>query len=108
MLIGWTTVETADQAEELARGLVEARLGACVQVDGPITSHYRWEGQVCAGQEFRLTIKFLADRQLELEAWLFTRHPYQTPQWIVVAAEHVSEKYLSWARASTTSVPFNP
>lgn len=98
-------VETALQAERLAAGLVEARLAACVQVDGPITSHYRWEGRIQRGVEYRLTIKFMAERQLELEAWLLTRHPYETPEWVVVAADHVAEKYLSWARANSTSVP---
>ncbi|HEY0967691.1 MAG TPA: divalent-cation tolerance protein CutA [Opitutaceae bacterium] len=104
MLIGWTTVETALQAEELAAGLVAARLAACVQIEGPVISHYRWEGRPQRATEFRLTVKFLPDRQLELEAWLYTRHPYQTPEWVVVQAEYVAEKYLSWARANSTSV----
>lgn len=105
MLIGWTTVETREQAETLAAGLIVERLAACVQIEGPIRSHYRWDGHVEATEEHRLTIKFLPLRQLELEAWLLARHPHATPEWIVVRAEHVSEKYLSWAQANTTSVP---
>ncbi len=105
MYIGWTTVERKEQAEALARGLVEERLAACVQIDGPITSFYRWEGRVEQASEYRLAAKFLASRQLELEAWLFSRHPYQTPEWLVVRADHVSEKYLSWAHANSTPAP---
>jgi periplasmic divalent cation tolerance protein len=105
MLIGWTTVETREQAETLAAGLVADRLAACVQIDGPIRSHYRWEGQSEVTEEFRLTVKFLQLRQLELEAWLMARHPYQTPQWLVVSATHVAEKYLSWVQANSTPVP---
>ncbi len=105
MLIAWTTVETESQAEALAAGLIGARLAACVQVEGPVTSHFRWEGQVHRAREYRLTIKFLPERQLEVEAWMTGRHPYQTPEWVVVQAESVAEKYLSWARANSTSVP---
>jgi len=105
MLIGWTTVESPEQAEALAAGLVEARLAACVQVEGPVTSHYRWEGRTERAMEYRLMVKFLPGRQVELEAWLFSRHPYRTPEWLVVRADHVAEKYLSWAQANSTSVP---
>lgn len=105
MLIGWTTVETREQAETLASGLVAERLAACVQIEGPVRSHYRWQGRAEASDEYRLMIKFTPLRQVELEAWLFARHPYETPEWVVVRAEHVAEKYLSWVHANCTSVP---
>ena len=35
--------------------------------------------------------------------WCSRRHPYDTPEWIVIRAEKVSEKYLSWAEANLTS-----
>lgn len=105
MLIGWTTVETREQADNLARGLVEARLAACVQVEGPLTSTYRWENRVEQASEHRLTVKFLAHRHLELESWLLSRHPYSNPEWLVVRADHVAEKYLSWAHANSTPAP---
>lgn len=104
MLIAWTSVDSASLAESLAAGLIEARLAACVQIDGPIASHFRWEGRPQRAVEYRLTIKFLPERQLELEAWITIRHPYGNPEWVVVEAEHVAEKYLSWARANSTSV----
>lgn len=105
MLIGWTTVETREQAEKLATGLIEARLAACVQIEGPIRSHFRWEGRAQSGDEYRLTVKYLPHRQVEVESWLFARHPYTVPQWVVVRAEHVAEKYLSWAQANSTPLP---
>jgi len=102
MLIAWTTVATRDKAEELARTTIERRLAACVQVDGPVTSHYIWQGQPERAEEFRLCFKFLRSQQAGLEAWLFAHHPYDTPEWIVVRAEVVGEKYLSWAQTSST------
>jgi periplasmic divalent cation tolerance protein len=84
MLIGWTTVETADQADHLAQGLIDRQLAACVQIDGPIKSVYRWAGATQSSAEYRLSVKFLEGRHLELETWLLNHHPYTTPEWIVV------------------------
>jgi len=105
LLVGWTTVASQDDAARLAHGLVEARLAACVQVDGPIVSHYIWEKRTETAQEFRLTIKFLPARAAAVETWVLAHHPYATPEWIVVRAEHVAEKYLSWARSNCTDAP---
>ena len=107
MFVGWTTTETAEQSRLLATGLIDQNLAACVQIDGPITSVYRWEGRTETATEYRLTIKFLAKRHPEVETWLHQHHPYKTPQWIVVRSEHVAEKYLSWAQANSSSLPFN-
>ncbi len=105
MLIGWTTTETPEQARELATGLIDRRLAACVQIDGPITSIYRWEGRTETATEYRVTVKFLGNRHLEVETYLHNHHPYTIPQWIVMRAEHVAEKYLSWAQANSSSLP---
>jgi periplasmic divalent cation tolerance protein len=106
LLIGWTTVGTRDQAEVLAKGLVDAQLAACVQVEGPITSFYTWEGKATRAEEYRLCVKLLPARVRALEEWITRHHPYDTPEWLVVPAERVAQKYLSWARANCTSAPF--
>jgi periplasmic divalent cation tolerance protein len=105
MLIAWTTVAAREEAEQLARTAVERRLAACVQIDGPIASHCIWQGRAERTEEFRLCFKFLPTQQAALEAWLFAHHPYETPEWLVVRAEGVGEKYLSWALANATSLP---
>ncbi len=96
MMIGWTTTASRADAERLARGLVEAGLGACAQVSGPISSVYRWEGKVEEAEEFRLTVKFAAGRADEIAAWIAHHHGYDTPQWVTVRADAVMEKYLKW------------
>jgi periplasmic divalent cation tolerance protein len=106
MFVAWTTVATSADASRLARGAVEARLAACVQVDGPVTSLYLWEGRIESAQEYRLTFKFLPEQAAALEAWIGTHHPYDIPEWIVARAEHVSGKYLSWARGTSTPGAF--
>lgn len=106
MIIAWTTTEQRADAERLARGAVELRLAACAQVDGPITSHYRWDGSVTQAQEFRIWFKCLPANASALSNWVHANHPFDVPQWVEVAAETVGEKYLSWAIANSTPGPF--
>ena len=43
--IAWTTLPQREEAERLASEAVGAGLAACAQVDGPIRSHFTWEGR---------------------------------------------------------------
>src|SRR5690606_16043695 len=61
-----TTTATDSDARALAQGLVEARLAACVQVVGPITSVYRWEGEVQVDDEWLCLAKTTRARLSEL------------------------------------------
>jgi periplasmic divalent cation tolerance protein len=105
MLIAWTTVAIRADADQLADEAVRRNLAVCVQINGPITSHYRWEGRVAQDQEFRLCFKVLPNHIVALEEFIMSRHPYDAPEWIVVRAEKVGEKYLSWANANSTTPP---
>ena len=105
MLIAWTTVATRTDADRLAADAVARNLAACVQIDGPIISHYRWEGKIAQEQEFRLSFKVLERHAAALEKLVLATHPYATPEWIVVRAERVGEKYLSWAEANSHTPP---
>ncbi len=97
--VGWTTVETKEQADALAQGLVESRLAACVQIDGPVVSHYRWEGKLERAREFRLAVKFAEGKVADIETYLRTHHPYDTPQWVAVKATHCSPDYAAWVNS---------
>jgi periplasmic divalent cation tolerance protein len=105
MFVAWTTVAHRAAAEQLGAGAIERGLAVCVQIDGPVTSIFRWEGRIETAQEFRLTFKCLPERLMALESHVLAAHPYSTPQWIVVQAERVGEKYLSWATASSSTRP---
>lgn len=102
MLLAWTTVTHRGDAERLASDVIAQNLAACVQIDGPIVSHYRWQGQVERSEEFRLLFKLLPMQAAALEKHVLANHPYETPEWILVAAQRVGEKYLSWATANST------
>ena len=91
-----TTTETKEQAEKIAQYLVEAKLAACVQINGPITSIYRWKGKVENAQEWLCLIKTQDDLYDKVEAAIKKLHPYETPEIIAVPIVKGSKEYLSW------------
>jgi periplasmic divalent cation tolerance protein len=92
-----TTVPSEEEAQALARGLVEARLAACVQVEPGLQSHYRWQDQVQAAGEVRLTVKTLPQARAAVEAFVARYHPYELPQLLWQALE-ASSAYAQWVR----------
>lgn len=94
-----TTLPGAEAAETLAKDAVVAGLAACAQVEGPVRSHYLWQGKACAEDEWRLTLKVAAAREPALRAWMLARHPHATPQWVVLAAD-ASDAYREWVRGT--------
>ena len=93
-----TTVETEAQAQTLAEQLVNARLAGCVQITGPICSVYRWQGNVERAQEFRCTIKTLADMVDSVVAAVERMHPYDVPEILLVQVARCSAAYADWLR----------
>jgi periplasmic divalent cation tolerance protein len=95
-LVVLTTVARAEDAESIAREMVERRLAACVNVLPPMTSVYRWQGEVTRAPEHLLLMKTRQDRFEALRARLVEIHPYETPEVIAlpVAAGHAP--YLRW------------
>jgi periplasmic divalent cation tolerance protein len=97
-----TTTDTPEKAQALAAGAVEARVAACAQVDGPVTSVYRWEGTVRTDQEWRVLYKTTAARYRDLEAHIRQAHDYDTPEIIATPVTHGSEAYLAWVAEETS------
>jgi periplasmic divalent cation tolerance protein len=95
-LVVLTTVARVEDAEHIARELVERRLAACVNILPPVTSVYRWQGEVTREAEHLLLMKTAKDRFEALRARLVEIHPYETPEVIAlpVAAGHLP--YLQW------------
>jgi periplasmic divalent cation tolerance protein len=84
-VVALSTVGTAEDAERLARALVEKRLAACVNIIPGLVSIYRWRGAV------------------EREA-LVSLHPYEVPELLTLPVEDGHPPYLSWLDESVASV----
>jgi periplasmic divalent cation tolerance protein len=97
-----TTLAADADAAAFARTLVEERLAACVNVIGPVTSIYRWNGKVAQDAEQQLVIKTTTARLVALEARVKALHPYDVPEFLVLTAAGGSAAYLTWLRDSTS------
>lgn len=102
-LVVLTTVERAEDGVRLARLLVEQELAGCVQMLPPMTSVYRWQGQVEEASEVLLLIKTTRAVYDQLEAALKQNHPYETPEIIALPVAAGSAEYLNWLSAATKS-----
>jgi periplasmic divalent cation tolerance protein len=96
-----TTVGSRADGQRLARAIVEGRLAACVQLEGPVQSFYRWQGKFCEDEEFRLVIKTLPGCAAALQALFGEQHPYEVPQFVAWSAS-ASPAYADWARGEVT------
>lgn len=91
-----TTTETREQAQTIARHLVEEKLAACVQIVEPITSIYRWKGKVEEAREWLCLIKTRDDLYDQVEKAIKKLHSYETPEIIAVPITKGSKEYLNW------------
>ena len=57
-----TTTDSREAADTLGRFAVEARVAACAQVVGPITSTYWWEGKIETAEEWQVIFKTTTQR----------------------------------------------
>jgi periplasmic divalent cation tolerance protein len=95
-----TTAASREDAERLARVLVEERLIACATLLPGAQSVYRWQGAVETANETVMLMKTTVERVAGLEARLLALHSYETPEFLVVAAESGGQGYLGWLAAS--------
>jgi periplasmic divalent cation tolerance protein len=91
-----TTTEERADAEIIARTLVEQRLAACVQIEGPVFSAYWWKGRMERAEEWRCLVKSRLDLFSEVERAIRTIHPYETPEIIATVIAAGSDDYLKW------------
>ena len=91
-----TTVEKMEDAEEIASSLVELRLAACVQILGPISSTYLWEGKMETTAEWLCLIKSKKNLYSKVESALKQMHPYKIPEIVAIPVVIGSRSYLDW------------
>lgn len=90
-----TTVATQDDADRIARALVERGLVACAQI-APVRSVFRWDGALREAQELRIEMKIRAADYADLETALRALHPYETPEIVRIDIAGGYRPYLDW------------
>ncbi|MCY7344604.1 MAG: divalent-cation tolerance protein CutA [Pyrinomonadaceae bacterium] len=100
VIVVLTTVANSEEAERLARKIVEAKLAACVQILPPMRSVYVWENAVQSASENLLLIKTFDGKFDELDKFIREHHSYEIPEIVALAAENISASYLGWLQNS--------
>ena len=90
------TTETEEQAQQIAKHLVEEKLAACVHICGPMESIYRWKGKIEMAPEFLCLVKTREDLFPQVEAAIKKLHSYETPEIIAVPIVRGSTEYMTW------------
>jgi periplasmic divalent cation tolerance protein len=93
-ILALTTEANQQLAEQLASTLVERQLAACVALK-PVTSIYRWQGQIERSNEVQVLIKSHPTLAAALEEAVRELHSYSTPQWLIWPAG-AGEAYAAW------------
>ena len=94
-----STAGSKEEAQKIARILVERLLAACVNIIA-VGSIYRWEGEVEQAQEWLLVIKTTDEGFDRVRAAITELHSYEVPERISVAVEDGSAEYLQWISES--------
>ncbi len=94
--IVFTTASSKEEAEKLARHLVDRRLAACVNILPQVSSIYRWQGNVEESREWLLIVKTTAAVFGEVQRAIAELHSYELPECICLAVEEGSSAYLQW------------
>ncbi len=94
------TFGTADEAEDIGRRMVENGLAACVNLLGPCSSIYRWQGKVETAAEHRALFKTTPQLARELADRIAALHSYDLPAieiWPAAAGDAIAD----WVADST-------
>jgi len=89
-------------ARALAKAALQAKLIACANLIPKIESHYWWQGKIESGAEVLLILKTQKSKLAALEKLVLARHPYDTPEFLVLPLNAGNQKYLDWLAASGT------
>lgn len=99
-LVVLCTASSVEDAEFIARELVERRLAACVNVVPGVSSIYRWRGEVERSEEVQLLIKTSVERFEALREAVLKLHTYELPELVALEVRAGHAPYLEWLAES--------
>ena len=91
-----------DAARELAIGLLQTRLAACVNIIANIGSMYWWEGEIKDTAECQLQIKTSTSSLEDTLHYIKQNHPNDVPEILSIGVERGNEDYFEWVKQETS------
>ena len=87
-----------EHAERITRGVIDAKLAACVLVTD-VKSFYNWEGKLNEDDEVVTILKTSIDKVTDLEKYIETNHDYDVPA-IISFQANANQAYGNWLNYS--------
>ena len=97
-----TTTNTEEEARVIQRVLVEEHAAACVQVIGPISSLYWWEGKIEEVGEWICLAKAKSEDYQRIESLIKENHSYSMPEILAIPVSAGNKDYLAWINEVTS------
>lgn len=94
--VAYVTVPNDEVAKRIARGLVESKLAACVNIIPQLLSIYEWEGKIQEDPELLLMIKTRTEKIDVLTKYVKDNHPYTICEVISLPIQNGNGDYLKW------------
>jgi periplasmic divalent cation tolerance protein len=98
----YVTAADAEEAQEIGRAMVEARLAACANVLPGMVPIFRWEGAIGEGSESVVILKTTESRVDALIAAVEAMHSYDCPCAVVLPIVGGSRAFLDWISQETS------
>ena len=83
-----------EHAERITRGVIDAKLAACVLV-ADVKSFYNWEGKLNEDDELVTLLKTSIENVVDLEKYIETNHDYDVPA-IISFQTNANKGYDNW------------
>jgi len=95
-ILVFVTASSRNEAEKIARKLVEDKLAACVSIVESIKSIYWWQNSIESSNEVLLVIKTKISKLHDLIETVRSLHSYQVPEIIALPVIAGYKDYLNW------------
>jgi periplasmic divalent cation tolerance protein len=95
------TASSDEEAEKIARLLLEKRKAACVNVVPRVDSRFWWQGELDSAQESLLIIKTRATLVPEVTEIVKGAHSYSVPEIVALPIVGGNKDYLDWVDQET-------
>ncbi len=101
VLVVLITVASREEAERIARRLIDDRLAACVNIVPQVRSLFVWEQKLSQEDEVLLVVKSRRACFQQLADTVKQLHSYSVPEIIALPVVMGSSDYLRWVSDST-------
>lgn len=92
----YVTAPDEGTAKTLARGLIQCKLAACINIIPSITSIYMWEGEINEDPEVLMMIKTKTSKIDDISKYIREHHPYKVAEVISVPIENGNAPYMDF------------